>query len=69
MLYPSIIDLLKTVDDRYTLVMLVSKRARRLVEGEKPLVKVDSNKPVTVAINEISEGKVHYTRPDVKSFK
>ncbi|TAH61340.1 MAG: DNA-directed RNA polymerase subunit omega, partial [Gottschalkiaceae bacterium] len=33
MLYPSINDLLKDVDSRYTLVLLVSKRARQIVDG------------------------------------
>lgn len=63
MLYPSINDLLKNVDSRYTLVLLVSKRARQIVDGSEPLVDPRSSKPVSVAVQEVSEGKVTYTRP------
>ncbi|MBY6828968.1 DNA-directed RNA polymerase subunit omega, partial [Clostridium botulinum] len=31
-----------------------------LIDGAKPLVDIDSTKPVTVAINEIHEGKITY---------
>lgn len=63
MLYPSIDDLLKNVDSRYTLVLLVSKRARQIVDGSKLLVEPKSSKPVSVAVQEVAEGKVSYTRP------
>ncbi len=63
MLYPSINDLLKTVDSRYTLVLLVSKRARQIVDGSEPLVNPKSSKPVSIAVQEVAEGKVTYTRP------
>ncbi|SCG83514.1 DNA-directed RNA polymerase subunit omega [Proteiniborus sp. DW1] len=63
MLYPSINDLLKNVDSRYTLVLLVSKRARQIVDGAEPLVEPKSNKPVSIAVQEVSENKVTYTRP------
>lgn len=62
MLYPSINDLLKKVDSRYTLVMLVSKRARQLVEGQIPLTEVKTNKPVSIAVQEIADDKISYTR-------
>ena len=54
--------LLKKVDSRYTLVMLASKRARMLTEGAQKLTSVNSPKDVTIAINEIYEGKVSYHR-------
>lgn len=60
MINPSIVDLLKKVDSRYTLITVTSKRARQLVEGEEPLVKIDSTKPVTIAINEIDRGLIHF---------
>ncbi|WP_352419951.1 DNA-directed RNA polymerase subunit omega [Proteiniborus sp.] len=63
MLYPSINDLLKNVDSRYTLVLLVSKRARQIVDGSEPFVEPVSSKPVSVAVQEVAEGKVTYTRP------
>lgn len=60
MINPSIVNLLEKVDDRYSLVTITSKRSRQLIDGAKPLVDIDSAKPVTVAINEIHEGKITY---------
>ncbi|WP_411683001.1 DNA-directed RNA polymerase subunit omega [Clostridium thailandense] len=60
MIDPSIVDLLKKVDNRYTLVTMTAKRARQLIEGEEPLVRTNSTKPVTISINEISEGAITY---------
>ncbi|MCR1935475.1 DNA-directed RNA polymerase subunit omega [Clostridium tepidum] len=60
MINPSIVDLLERVNDRYSLVTITSKRSRQLIDGAKPLVDIDSTKPVTVAINEINEGKITY---------
>lgn len=62
MIYPTLASLLEKVDSKYTLVVAVSKRARQLVDGQPRLSKVDSNKPVTIAINEIGEGKIVYER-------
>ncbi len=50
---PSINELSNIGDSRYTLVMLASKRARELVDGAKPLIDIDSSKPVSIAIEEI----------------
>ena len=55
MIEPSVVDLLDKIHDRYSLVMLTSKRARQLIEGSNPKISVDSNKPLTIAINEIDE--------------
>jgi len=46
--------------DRYRLVMLVSKRADQLSNGAEPLVKADKNKQkfTDIALLEISEGKI-----------
>ncbi len=62
MIYPSINDLMKTTDSRYTLVVEAAKRARQLVDGSPKLSKVNSEKEVTIAINEIAEGKITYVR-------
>ncbi|MGO1369543.1 MAG: DNA-directed RNA polymerase subunit omega [Senegalia sp. (in: firmicutes)] len=64
MLYPSVNDTLKKVDSRYTLVLLVSKRARQLVDGDKPYIDIDSKKPVSIALHELDQGKITYSRPD-----
>ena len=55
MIDPSVVDLLDKIHDRYSLVMLTSKRARQLIEGSAPKISVDSNKPLTIAINELDE--------------
>jgi len=62
MIYPTLSSLLEKVDSKYTLVVAVSKRARQLVDGQPKLTKVDSNKPVTIAINEINDNKIMYER-------
>lgn len=64
MLYPAIDKLLEKVDSRYTLVTMVSKRSRQLVEGREPLIKIDSEKPVTIAVGEVMADEITYTRPD-----
>jgi DNA-directed RNA polymerase subunit omega len=62
MIYPTMASLLDKVDSKYTLVVAVAKRARQLVDGQPKLTDIESNKPVTVAVNEIAEGKVTYER-------
>ena len=58
MLYPAMSELLKHVDSRYLLVNVVAHRARQLsIESEltnEPL----EEKPVTLAIREVAEGKL-----------
>lgn len=61
---PSVTDLLKKVDNRYTLIVMVSKRARQIAAGRPVLTRVKSNKPVTLATNEVAEGKVTVEKPE-----
>ncbi len=62
-IYPPINELLDQVDCRYSLVVMVSKRARQLVAGDAPLIEVEEEeKPVTIAVNEIYQGKVSFER-------
>ena len=58
MIYPPIADLVKKTGSRYTLVIETARRARQLSQGATPLSTADSNKEISVAINEIYEGKV-----------
>lgn len=60
MINPSVVDLLKRVEDRYTLVMVTSKRARQIIAGAEPLEDANSKKPLTIAINEVNDGLVTY---------
>lgn len=48
----------------YKLVILASKRALEIAEGQPKLVDVNpSFKPSTIALYEIAEGKVFYKKP------
>ena len=55
---PSFKELMEKSDSRYELCMLVSKRSRKLVDGQKALVDTDMKKPVSVALEEVMEGKI-----------
>jgi len=58
MVNPSVTDLLKLVDNRYSLVIATAKRARQIEAGDSILTSKDEKVSVTVAANEIAEGKV-----------
>ena len=55
---PTVKELLKHAENRYALVIATSKRAREISKGDKILVDSDETAPVTIAANEIVEGKV-----------
>ena len=61
MLYPPMSELLKKIDSRYLLVNVVARRARQIsIESEQfhePL----SEKPVTIAIQEVADGELTAT--------
>ena len=79
MIEPKIDELLESeaVDSRYTLVILAAKRAReinsyysQLGEGRgefvPPLIEGGlGSKPLAIALQEISEGKVTFERPEM----
>ncbi len=62
MVKPSVTDLLKKVNNRYELVVITAKRARQLSKGEKPLIDKKEESNVTLAADEIAEGKVTICR-------
>ncbi|MDU2066534.1 MAG: DNA-directed RNA polymerase subunit omega [Sporomusaceae bacterium] len=62
MIYPSLDLLVNKVDSKYTLVVLAAKRARQIMDGEPTLIDCRSNKPVTMALEEVALGKVSYER-------
>lgn len=67
MCFPSIDSLVKDVDTKYTLVTLAALRARELTDGMEPLIPdAEGKKPVTVALEEIYNGKITYERSDRK---
>ena len=56
---PTVPELLKeTKKNRYSLVIATAKRARQISQGSKPMTKVDDISPVSLAADEIGEGKV-----------
>ena len=59
MVKPTVSELLNIVDDRYKLVIVTAKRARQIANGATILTNMkDENSKVTIAANEIAEGKV-----------
>lgn len=70
MLHPSYTDLMQlvnsevergeepVVNSRYSIVLATSKRARQLIDGVNPLVNNDCPKPLSIAIDELSNSKI-----------
>ena len=69
MLNPSFKNFLQNGESKYTLVMVAAKRARQIIEGSKPLVEIKSNKPVTIALEELGEGKIEFEKPNIQGLK
>jgi DNA-directed RNA polymerase subunit omega len=82
MIEPKIDDLLAHVDSKYSLVILAAKRAReinsyysQLGEGRgefvPPLVETGGlrNKPLSLALEEIAQGKISADQPDEVGIK
>ena len=70
MLHPSYTDLMNVVNQgvedgeepvvssRYSIVMATSKRARQIISGDKPFVKAEGKKPLSIAVEELNESKI-----------
>ena len=70
MLHPSYSDLMKVVNSevepgeapvvnsRYSIVMATSRRARQIIGGEDALVDSRDKKPLSVAVEELNQGKI-----------
>lgn len=71
MLHPSYHDLMSRVNSevetgeapivnsRYSIVLATAKRARQLIDGVDALTEPDCPKPLSVAIDELDQGKIH----------
>ena len=56
---PNVPELLKeTHKNRYSLVIATAKRARQISKGSKPMTNEDDISPISLAADEIGEGKV-----------
>ena len=76
MLHPSYSDLMKVansevevgehpvVNSRYSIVMATAKRARQIVDGDEPLVDDDDIKPLSIAVEELNQGKIKIIADD-----
>lgn len=60
---PSIDRLVRTVPNKYLLVVGAARRGREIMDGEESLVASKSNKPVTIALQEIVAGRVKLSSP------
>lgn len=69
MLHPSYAELIKsinsdaenddaTVNSRYSIVLATAKRARQLIDGKKPLSRPAIDKPLSIAVDELSKGLI-----------
>ncbi len=52
------------VNSRYSIVIATAKRARQLIDGAAPLVTPKCNKPLSIAVDEIYQGKVKILSED-----
>ena len=59
MLYPPVADLLKNVDSRYLRVNVVAHRARQIAAEAEEFGEELPEKPVTLAIQEVADGKLN----------
>jgi len=64
MLYPSINEIRKKADSRYTIVNLAAKRARDIIDGKPILTECEINRPVSIAAHEIAEDLITYKREE-----
>ena len=58
MLYPPVADMLKNVESRYLLVNVVAHRARQIAVEAEAFQEELTEKPVTMAIWEVADGKL-----------
>ncbi|WP_105618112.1 DNA-directed RNA polymerase subunit omega [Vallitalea okinawensis] len=76
MLHPSYTELMETINEeikrngdeaiksRYSIVIATAKRARQIIQGDEALVNVQGKKPLSVAVNEMKDGKLNLFRVD-----
>ena len=51
-------DCVKNIDNLFEMVLVASKRARRIAHGADPMVEAENDKPTVLALREIAEGHV-----------
>ena len=63
---PTITELLTKAENRYELVIMTARRARQIASGAEKITKVKEESNVTLAANEIAEGKVKIDKEEEK---
>ena len=51
-------DCLENIGNIFEMVLVASKRARRVAHGAEPMVELENDKPTIIALREIAEGHV-----------
>lgn len=51
-------DCLENIDNIFEMVLVATKRARRIAHGADPLVEWENDKPTVIALREIAEGHI-----------
>lgn len=76
MLHPSYADLMQVlnsdvepgehpvVNSRYSVVLATAKRARQIIAGAEPYVEAKCTKPLSIAVEEVFQGKVKIVGDD-----
>ena len=77
MIHPSYVELMKVVNNnveigeepvvnsRYSIVIAAAKRARQIIDGAEPLIaRPKSNKPLSIAVEELYTGAVKIVSDD-----
>ena len=65
MLYPAMNKLTSYVPNRYMLVNVVARRARQIAEAAEETGEHLDEKPVTLAIDEVADGKLDASHMDL----
>jgi DNA-directed RNA polymerase subunit omega len=79
MIHPSYVDLMNVVNNeveegeqpvinsRYSVVMATAKRARQIIAGDEPMVRVkDKQKPLSIAVDEMNQAQLRILTEEEK---
>ena len=79
MIHPSYVDLMEVVNkgveegeqpvinSRYSVVMATAKRARQIIAGDEPMVRVkDKQKPLSIAVDEMNQAQLRILTDEEK---
>ena len=80
MIHPSYVDLMNVVNNeveegeqpvinsRYSVVMATAKRARQIITGDEPMVRVkDKQKPLSIAVDEMNQAQLRILTEEEKA--